>query len=54
MKLRRGHEFANSAEIENNLVNFLNSLTPVQLEKEFEDLKQHLLKIIEADGDYIK
>ena len=51
---RRGNDFANSNELENSVDNFLNSLTPAQMEKEFAVFKQHLQKVIDSEGDYIK
>lgn len=51
---RRGVTFNNAEETRNFVQEFLNSLTQIELNKEFESLTAHCSKVINKRGDYIK
>ena len=50
---RRGQHFANTEEVQNNFRDYLDSISVSKLSHEFETFKNHLQKVIEADGDYL-
>ena len=50
---RREKTFTNSQEVEQSIVEFMNSLTARKLGNEFNKLRNHLQNVIQTKQDYI-
>ena len=51
---RRGQHFCNSQEVDESVRQFLTTTAPSKLTKELENFLEHLQKVIDANGDYVR
>ena len=50
---RRGRDFANSQDVDESVRQFMDTITKQQLDKQLQNLLDHLQKVIDADGNYV-